>query len=252
MLNWLRKLLGRPEPGSVARAPRVRLMSVQGVSFHPDPELNLGSPVLADVSASGLAFQNVSFFRPVKIGDQIPGMLKVRDKEFEVTVEIVRSEDDVVAGPFHDVSIGLAEALTLLFGKELEAVRMKRIDPNVMKQPATGQAVWLRSGNAELYVHTDENKVLSFQLGFFGFYVELEEDKPLFIGSNPPREDSKVKPHPSDDTRTDLLTKSDDAQVAVLKLAIPFVNNAHDCPAWIRGVIVSQLNRELSNRMKAH
>ncbi len=209
------------------RAPRVTLVPLHHIYFDLQEPISCSGIMIANISASGVGFFKDKLKDWPTPGTILSGNLMLQEKIKEVTMTIVRNGSDVVGCHFNETSGDLHVLIDQYFQVELSAMQLGKVDQQYVKKTQNGHVNWYRgSDNCELYTITSKDKIVSFNLSFFGNYIEFDHNTTLKFG--------KISSEDNDSVHykgTDLISQQVSIPVEIAESSIKFINNIKELKA---------------------
>jgi hypothetical protein len=203
-MNFLRKLFAKPEPKpapaaghgmSVPRATRVPLQALHSVRFTASEPASLGSLGISNLSGSGVGFLKRSSDAWPAVGATIAGTLTLGANSVPTRLRVVHAAGELVGATFVDEVESVRRAITDYFAVELAALRMNRVNPEMLQADPDGSPHWLYGDRGcELhFVTRADGSLVRFQLSFFGNHVEGDADGGVRAGQIVAEQDEKPR-----------------------------------------------------------
>ncbi|MCM2277886.1 MAG: PilZ domain-containing protein [Oligoflexia bacterium] len=190
-LTLLRKMLklgGEAAKPLPPRPPRVRLGELHSVSFkarEPAGVAEGGELRIANLSAEGIGFVKDLRAWP-EPGATISGTLRIGEFFQEVKAEVRHQGGNLVGCRFVETGPGFRERILQSFLTELAALRMVRVNPDVLQRPEDGfPSLYVGENGCELYVIESaegSGELVRFTLSFFGNQIEGTGEGELWGG----------------------------------------------------------------------
>ena len=168
----------------VEREPRVKADNLKGFSCVLPSVSDVTEFEIANLSVSGIAlFRNSNpGFQP-ELGTIIPSKIRFENQLFDVSLEVRRIEDSLLAFRFDKRIYELDRAIRSRFNVELAAMKMMKMRPELLKQTQDGQPhSFVGKSDCRLYYIQEGGQITRFEIGFFGHVIEGFRDQPIRFG----------------------------------------------------------------------
>lgn len=173
-----------------SRAPRVRIGPLHEASFSsPGLTSTLG---LGNLSVSGVGLIRTGNEPVPEVGTVLQGRMKLGWREFDCSMRLVRSTPQILGCAFETPSIEFTKWIHDYFEIELTATTLTRAPASVLQADPNGAPNWLHGSNqCEVYfVARPDGSLASFNMSFFGNYIEGADGKKTRFGKVEGSEDS--------------------------------------------------------------
>jgi len=173
--------------------PRVQLDPLHAVRFeltNSPAKLELGN-----LSISGMGLFTRSLPAGVKNNDLLEGELICGDGRVKVTARVVHLGQTLTGCQFigHDADVN--RLVQSYFNLELSAVTMISVRSELLQEDPDGTPHWIHGkNNCELFFISKNDRVIRFNLTFFGNYIEGGEEMRPKYGQIMEEEDALGKP----------------------------------------------------------
>jgi len=189
IFDRLKALLERQSPASVrviekvfpARAPRIKVHPLNSVLFTDQS----GRPIrVLNVSMSGLALMNDPALGFSGVGWVLGGRLQIGLESVPLELKCVWLNKEVVGCTFVSPEVRFTELLRKHFTAEISALKMVPMNPNYLKPVPEGKGHrYIGSDGNSLYYIEKQERLVVFELVFFGNVIRGTRGKELFYGS---------------------------------------------------------------------
>lgn len=209
------------------RAPRVKILPLHNIGFRPKGPLLTPLFPVANVSPNGIGLLAESFKHHPKPGDLIEGSLVIGRESHAGVIKVVHVTSKIIGGSFENPSSSLSAAILNYFQLEIAAIALRKINPKFHKSEPDGASAWFHGDNCELYYVHEGDRVLRFQMAFFGNHVDGNEKGAVSTGQIVEDEPGSGGPKHKGASiiREDLTTSK-----ALLEAAHRFLVNIEDLP----------------------
>ena len=175
--------------------------------------------------------------RDFAIGQRIQLRVVLGDQTFSLTGEVRRRSHGVLGLQVIEPDPKYQTAVTALFRREIEAVRMVQVPSHLLQEPEVGEALFFRgSDQTELYLHTQSDSVESFQLAFFGHVLEGVGES-LRYGVLSPGD-----AHPARIKESDLILWHQTIDTSVVDAMTGFIQNISGLSERLKSDLVAKLS----------
>jgi len=207
----------------VDRAPRVQLGALHHISFH-QKEPPVSTPLqLANLSTSGVGFMKSSSTTWPSTGSILKGDFLVAGSEIATSLQIVHISAKIVGCRIIENNAEVERMVNDYFNLELSAVRLIPVNPAILKSEPDGKPQWFKGeNNCELYVVEKEQRLVRYNLSFFGNYIEGSPRTALKYGHIVEDEELKEGPKYKGSSIVRLVS---DLPVEIIDLSLKFLTN---------------------------
>ena len=178
LFNFFSKSKKGVEPESdqqLKRPPRVNILQLHGIYFDLVEPIKGGALKITNISSTGIGFTRDSLEQWPAAGSIIKGHLYILDQEIAAALKIVHISPEIAGCSIHGSTRPISAILARYFDVELAAINLSQVAPKYLKKPAKGTANWFRGAdNCELYMVVDQDSIISFNITFFGNYIEWD------------------------------------------------------------------------------
>ncbi|MCM2324156.1 MAG: PilZ domain-containing protein [Oligoflexia bacterium] len=177
-----------------ARPPRIRMLPLHAVSFRVTDPAALGEVSVANISAEGIGLVPKPGSWPAP-GGILAGELRIGEGLSEVKAEVRHANERLVGCRFVQIPEGFRDRVLQAFFTELSALRMVRVNPEVLQRVDDGvPSLFVGDNGCELYlVEGPDGVLVRFTISFFGNVLEGGADGKL-QGGQLQDEDSDGEP----------------------------------------------------------
>lgn len=183
------KIRGRPQgltlvtEERVYRIPRVQLHPLLNVYFHRADVQGKPPHILANFSRNGVGIVRNMMDEWPSVGSKVDGHLEISGTRHPLSFEIAHTSSGTIGGKvLGDTTLALRE-LAKAFPVEVAAAQMAEVNRDILKPEPDGSPRLFRNPDScELYIVTSEDRLLRFQLSFFGNYIEGNEAARIKVG----------------------------------------------------------------------
>jgi hypothetical protein len=209
--------------------PRVTLDPLHAVSF----ELMEGAAKidLGNLSISGMGLFASSLPSEVKNNDLLEGILHCGSERVKATARVVHLGQVLIGCQFvgHDAEVN--RLVQSYFSLELNALSMISVRSELLQEDPDGTPHWIHGkNNCELFFVSKDERVIRFNLTFFGNYVEGGEEMRPKYGQIMEEDDGLGKPR----HKSSALIRWDPALAAQLEPyalrflgSVPYLEESH-------------------------
>jgi hypothetical protein len=183
----------RKEEALRRRHARVKLVPLHAVSFElGDDAKTIG---LSNLSISGMGLFSESLPTGLKNDDLIEGHLICGTQKAKISARIVHIGKQITGCQFvgHDADVN--KLVQSYFSLELSALTMISVKPELLQEDPDGTPHWIHGkNNCELFFVSQGDRVVRFNLTFFGNYIEGAEGAKAKYGQIVEEDDGLGKP----------------------------------------------------------
>jgi hypothetical protein len=150
---------------------RVKLLPLHAVRFELDGEEK--GVELGNLSVSGMGLYTSDLPSGIKSGDLIQGCLVSSQDRVQVQAKVVYVSRSVTGCQFVEHDTQVNRWVQSYFNLEITALNMISVNPTLLQEDPEGTPHWIHGkNNCELFFISNGDRVVRFNLTFFGNYVE--------------------------------------------------------------------------------
>lgn len=175
------------------RHARVKLVALHAVSFELGDDAKKIN--LLNLSISGMGLLTEELPSGLKNDDLIEGLLICGTQKAKINARVVYVGKQITGCQFvgHDAEVN--KLIQSYFSLELSALTMISVRPELLQEDPDGTPHWIHGkNNCELFFVTQGNRVIRFNLTFFGNYIEGAEEAKAKYGQIMEEDDGLGKP----------------------------------------------------------
>lgn len=178
------------------RGERVNLNVLHNVLLFVQPKDSatfINYPVL-NLSVSGLAFSHEGPSKTFKIGDKIKVELEVYGKNKEVfDVEIVRFQGSMVGAQVKSNEVQYRAMIQKYFDNEITALSPMKLPDSAIMEEKDGYPLYFHGKSCEFYIVVLHDKLVRFELTYFGNIIRMEKNQKVITGYNSSNEKGEIE-----------------------------------------------------------
>ena len=167
---------------SIKRSPRVHILPLHNVSFSKTGDEK--TIKLSNLSVTGAGFLRNLHHDWTETDEVMDGSFSFKGKKYPISMKIIHHSPMIIGCAFDEPNRKVMRSfVSRYFDLELSALQLYEVDPKYLKDEKTGTPRWFQGkDNCEVYIIEQDNKIILFNITFFGNHIEGGDTVPLRYG----------------------------------------------------------------------
>jgi len=158
---------------------RVSVGPIHQITFRVKDGNDYHDGVLLNISYGGLGFRS---FKVLEVGMTIDAVLGINDNLFEVSLIVEHVRPTMIGTSFATYSPALIIELGKYFNAEIHGLSLIEVNENLLRHTDEGKSHFFRAQNCEIFYVENSNRLIRFEITFYGNYIEGEPGFPARFG----------------------------------------------------------------------